>query len=177
MEQQGDDMIVCPYNKYHVIRAQRFVRHIMKCRKNNSLIETVTCPYNARHIVGGPELQYHLDQCPDHKLWQYKQVKEQSLLIENKTGDLTDPPYSQMDHNMMEESWEDESAINPDGRKCIVEMDNKLLGNLSEEQARRKVFKKRKERDALSNHSSRRPNKISSCASSVMSLNIKKMYD
>ncbi|KAL5012892.1 hypothetical protein ScPMuIL_011443 [Solemya velum] len=60
-----EDLIPCPYEKAHMVRAKRFQYHLMKCRKNYVGKEFATCPFNARHEMPKPELRYHLSQCPD----------------------------------------------------------------------------------------------------------------
>lgn len=60
-----EEMVLCPYNKVHMIRAKRLQYHLMKCRKNYIGSDFATCPFNARHEMPKPELRYHLANCPD----------------------------------------------------------------------------------------------------------------
>ncbi|XP_013390326.1 uncharacterized protein LOC106158771 [Lingula anatina] len=64
------DLMECPYDPVHMIRAKRFPYHLMKCRKNYAGKDMKTCPFNARHVVPGPELRYHISRCPDKAMLQ-----------------------------------------------------------------------------------------------------------
>lgn len=105
-----EEMIPCPYDKVHMIRAKRMQYHLMKCRKNYVGSDFATCPFNARHEMPKPELRYHLANCPD------KAVIEPMLAYESskRNGEAsmfrgcTDlPVYDNVVINS-EENWDDE---------------------------------------------------------------------
>lgn len=60
-----EELIPCPYDKVHMIRAKRMQYHLMKCRRNYAGRDFATCPFNARHEMPRPELRYHMSNCPD----------------------------------------------------------------------------------------------------------------
>uniref|UniRef100_A0A452IBL7 CHHC U11-48K-type domain-containing protein n=1 Tax=Gopherus agassizii TaxID=38772 RepID=A0A452IBL7_9SAUR len=64
-----EQLIPCPYDKNHQIRASSFLYHLVKCRENNKkrAKELATCPYNARHRVPKRELQLHISACTDNR--------------------------------------------------------------------------------------------------------------
>ena len=65
-----EDLVQCPYDRVHMVRAKRFPYHLMKCRKNYAGREYQTCPFNARHEMPKPELRYHMANCPDQAMVQ-----------------------------------------------------------------------------------------------------------
>ncbi|XP_061166854.1 uncharacterized protein LOC133175761 [Saccostrea echinata] len=106
-----EEMIPCPYDKVHMIRAKRMQYHLMKCRKNYAGSDFATCPFNARHEMPKPELRYHLANCPD------KAVIEPMLAYESSKRNGEDasmfrgctdlPVYDNVVINS-EENWDDE---------------------------------------------------------------------
>lgn len=40
----GNDLFVCPYDDSHRVAAKRFVRHVIKCRKNHPNADKVQSP-------------------------------------------------------------------------------------------------------------------------------------
>ncbi|KAK2179924.1 hypothetical protein NP493_466g02015 [Ridgeia piscesae] len=62
---EPDDLIECPYNSAHLVKALRFPYHLIKCRKNNPTMDYVVCPFNARHEMPSAELRYHIARCID----------------------------------------------------------------------------------------------------------------
>ena len=61
-----DKLRICPFNKYHVIRAGRFLRHVLQCKKNNPHIKVFFCDYKNIHVFKThKELSEHLLTCPE----------------------------------------------------------------------------------------------------------------
>lgn len=109
----GNELHVCPYDASHRVAAKRFVRHIIKCRKNHPGADTSVCPFNARHIVPKPELQIHISSCLDRRMIE-NEINCERLNIDGDEarGDTSVPPYSGNDvHDWGEdEDWDREIA-------------------------------------------------------------------
>ncbi|XP_048449627.1 gametocyte-specific factor 1, partial [Rhincodon typus] len=65
-----DDLLQCPYDKNHQIRACRFPYHLVKCRKNfpDKARNLESCPFNARHRIPKAEMKHHITICADKKV-------------------------------------------------------------------------------------------------------------
>lgn len=44
-----DKMVVCPYNKSHMILKSRIQTHLVKCEKQHPEIKLETCPFDITH--------------------------------------------------------------------------------------------------------------------------------
>uniref|UniRef100_UPI00398EE4D6 gametocyte-specific factor 1-like n=1 Tax=Pristiophorus japonicus TaxID=55135 RepID=UPI00398EE4D6 len=64
-----EDLLQCPYDKNHHIRACRFPYHLVKCRKNypDKARNLESCPFNARHRIPKAEMKHHITNCVDKK--------------------------------------------------------------------------------------------------------------
>ncbi|XP_076290760.1 uncharacterized protein LOC143214070 [Lasioglossum baleicum] len=60
----GDPVVLCPYNKSHVIARSRLQKHIVKCEKQYPEHYKVMCPYNATHRLHKSEIEEHIVTCP-----------------------------------------------------------------------------------------------------------------
>ncbi|OXB57710.1 UNVERIFIED_CONTAM: hypothetical protein H355_012423 [Colinus virginianus] len=62
-----DELVQCPYDETHRIRASRLPYHLVKCQRNNPQLarSLAVCPFNARHRIPRAELQRHVACCPD----------------------------------------------------------------------------------------------------------------
>ncbi|KAJ8321803.1 hypothetical protein KUTeg_000274 [Tegillarca granosa] len=62
-----EELIPCPYDKVHMIRAKRMQLIGIKTffQQNYAGRDFATCPFNARHEMPRPELRYHMSNCPD----------------------------------------------------------------------------------------------------------------
>ncbi|XP_034175326.1 uncharacterized protein LOC117602012 [Osmia lignaria lignaria] len=60
----SDSVVICPYNKNHLISKSRLQRHIVKCEKNYPEHYKVMCPYNATHRLFKNEITEHVVTCP-----------------------------------------------------------------------------------------------------------------
>ncbi|XP_041773869.1 uncharacterized protein LOC121594547 [Anopheles merus] len=58
-------VVQCPYNKSHTILAQRFVKHLIKCRRQHPNAKIAICPFNSSHHVNEQEMKVHTTTCPD----------------------------------------------------------------------------------------------------------------
>jgi len=107
-----EEMIPCPYDKVHMIRAKRMQYHLMKCRKNYIGSDFAVCPFNARHEMPKPELRFHLANCPDKAVIEPMLAYESSKRNGGKDsafGGNTDLPVYVDDFVInSEENWDDE---------------------------------------------------------------------
>lgn len=108
----SDDLLECPYDKVHLVRAKRFQYHLMKCRNNYKGREYMTCPFNAKHEMPKPEYRHHIQHCPD------KALIEPELRYQERTeeGDdsilkgCTDIPTQSDMIVPQTENWDEEAA-------------------------------------------------------------------
>jgi len=85
-----DDLVTCPYNKFHQIRRSRIQYHILKCKKNYPDIELVVCPYNATHQFPEHEKRGHLLHCRDRRVLEMQRYSDP---IAGRHGYLLNPPF------------------------------------------------------------------------------------
>ncbi|XP_012525126.1 gametocyte-specific factor 1 [Monomorium pharaonis] len=83
-----DDVLLCPYNKYHRIPSSRFQRHLVKCEKNFPPDYKVICPYNATHRLSKSEIREHIDTCP------MRRTVEGSYIQPSRTYETASRPES-----------------------------------------------------------------------------------
>lgn len=58
--------VICPYNKSHVIRAERIQFHLTKCLPNAGDKPFVVCPFNSTHLIPSTDINNHkTNLCPD----------------------------------------------------------------------------------------------------------------
>ncbi len=83
-----DKIMICPYDKHHVIRAQRYIRHILRCGKNNPHIKLFFCFYQNIHVFRTqPELLDHELTCPARENFDLAALRDPGSLkpLENST--------------------------------------------------------------------------------------------
>uniref|UniRef100_A0A2K6F1K9 CHHC U11-48K-type domain-containing protein n=1 Tax=Propithecus coquereli TaxID=379532 RepID=A0A2K6F1K9_PROCO len=61
------ELLQCPYDKKHQIRACRFPYHLIKCRKNHTDVanKLAACPFNTHNQVPQAEISHHISSCDD----------------------------------------------------------------------------------------------------------------
>ncbi|XP_059499668.1 gametocyte-specific factor 1-like, partial [Stegostoma tigrinum] len=96
-----DDLLQCPYDKNHHIRACRFPYHLVKCRKNfpDKARNLESCPFNARHRIPKAEMKHHITICADKKVIEEDFVRS----AQRKPCDI---PPSTWQCPLLEEDWE-----------------------------------------------------------------------
>ncbi|XP_047145371.1 uncharacterized protein LOC101241717 isoform X1 [Hydra vulgaris] len=103
--------IICPYDPLHVITAQRFQRHIHKCRKNYPEKDLVQCSFNANHFVLRKDICQHLISCPDKPPVENNIIKlaiPNSQKLQSFCGNLSMPKSKQIVSCAGEEDWDEE---------------------------------------------------------------------
>ncbi|KAL4218137.1 factor 1-like [Mactra antiquata] len=110
-----EELLECPYDKTHMVRAKRFQYHLMNCRKNYVKNDYEKCPFNAKHHIPKPEFRHHLANCPDKAIVEpelsYANRKENGIKIELK-GCTDTPVYKDLEIET-EEDWDAEVCDNP----------------------------------------------------------------
>lgn len=66
-------LVVCPYNKSHVIYSSKIQSHLIKCQKNYPPL--AICPYNATHRMPTSEIDDHVKICDDKVLSHSERVE------------------------------------------------------------------------------------------------------
>lgn len=59
-------MVVCPYNKSHLIIRSRLPAHLLKCVKHYNGEVLMQCPFNAMHLFPEREKEQHFEKCVDN---------------------------------------------------------------------------------------------------------------
>jgi len=85
-----EDLVTCPYNKFHQIRRARIQYHIQKCRKNFPEMDLAVCPYNATHHFPKSEERIHLLECRDRRVVEMQKYNEP---LPGRHGYLANPPF------------------------------------------------------------------------------------
>ncbi|XP_018056683.1 PREDICTED: gametocyte-specific factor 1-like isoform X2 [Atta colombica] len=90
MNSNNDEVLHCPYNKYHRIASSKFQRHLVKCEK-------VICPYNATHRLSKSEIEEHINTCPMRRIVEGSYIRPPTThgMIRPEQNDST----SQIDYN------------------------------------------------------------------------------
>lgn len=62
-----DEMVICPYDKTHVIRKERLSRHLIKCANSNKTVSRnfSSCEFNHCHNIKRGDDNEHYKQCND----------------------------------------------------------------------------------------------------------------
>ncbi|XP_076166949.1 uncharacterized protein LOC143146523 [Ptiloglossa arizonensis] len=71
-----DPVVICPYDKNHLIARSRIQKHIVKCEKQYPEHYKVLCPYNATHRLFKHELEEHIITCPARSVLDYEMYSE-----------------------------------------------------------------------------------------------------
>ena len=105
-----DDLVTCPYNKYHQIKPSRIQYHLIKCKKVNlydpnfpvkpHLIfltfqqhpdkNYTVCPYNASHHFPRDQIRDHLLECRDRRIAEMQKYNDP---LPGRHGCLSNPPF------------------------------------------------------------------------------------
>ncbi|KAK6187081.1 hypothetical protein SNE40_006329 [Patella caerulea] len=108
-----EELIECPYDKVHMIRAKRYQYHLMKCRQNHAGQDYAICPFNAKHEMPKPELRYHMSNCPFRvaveREIEYDENRRNGEKIDLK-GCTDVPPYNAAS-TILDENWDAEIPI------------------------------------------------------------------
>ncbi|XP_049289572.1 gametocyte-specific factor 1 homolog [Anopheles funestus] len=111
IEQYGT-VIICPYNKAHVIPAARIQRHLFKCRRQYPKANIDICCFNRAHHVPKEDLLEHQKNCPDRAL-----IEVYQYTMDDGTSNLELPEEPNPQHEFavqkykeQEENWDDMDA-------------------------------------------------------------------
>jgi len=85
-----ENLVTCPYNKFHQIRNSRIRYHLLKCGKNHPNVELLVCPYNATHLFPEAQRSRHLVECPDRRIVDMQKYNEP---LPGRHGYLANPPF------------------------------------------------------------------------------------
>lgn len=107
-----EELMICPFDEVHKIKAKRFQHHLLKCRRNHPDKDFVSCPFNAKHLMLRSELKHHVIRCPDRSAieqYNYKgnEKDEDGFFFK---GDTSVPTYyhSEKLEDPLSENWDDE---------------------------------------------------------------------
>ncbi|XP_071141942.1 gametocyte-specific factor 1-like [Mytilus edulis] len=62
-----DEIVVCPFDKSHIMKARSFQTHLIKCRRIQKYPEAEfeTCQFNATHVMRQSDIEDHMAICHD----------------------------------------------------------------------------------------------------------------
>ncbi|CRL08256.1 CLUMA_CG020827, isoform A [Clunio marinus] len=61
---EKNDMLICPYNKAHVVSNLRMPKHLRNCRNSYKRNDIKVCQFNSTHHIAESEYASHLEHCP-----------------------------------------------------------------------------------------------------------------
>ncbi|WAR17698.1 GTSF1-like protein [Mya arenaria] len=102
-----EELIECPYDRVHMVRAKRFQYHLVRCRKNYIGSEFQKCPFNAKHHVPKPEFRHHIANCPDKAIVE-TEIGAANKREENQLKGCTDTPAYKNLEIPNQEDWDEE---------------------------------------------------------------------
>ncbi|XP_055843037.1 nuclear speckle splicing regulatory protein 1-like [Episyrphus balteatus] len=130
---QDDDMVECPYNKYHQMLRKRLIPHLIKCRLSYPDAELIKCPFNASHLIPEPEFTHHVANCKDKAI--IHQYKYNTLPVKI---DEADRQQVEID---CDENWDDTEAVDYDPKKYVSQA-NVIRTHIGDLPSVRKEFRK-----------------------------------
>ncbi|KAF6214638.1 hypothetical protein GE061_009381 [Apolygus lucorum] len=91
----GVELVVCPFDRAHMMLAKRLQYHLRKCVKQH-MGEKIKCPYNACEYIDAEEFTNHLSVCTSrHRSsvneWNSKQSKKNPNMMPTPPVDRTVP--------------------------------------------------------------------------------------
>lgn len=101
-----NEMVICPYDKTHVIRKERLSRHLIKCARNNKTVTRnfSSCEFNHSHKIKRGDGSDHYKYCEDKR--RFDAWLERDLTC-SKKGNISLPKYE--DVNISDgENWDEE---------------------------------------------------------------------
>ena len=117
---------ICPYNKSHIIRAEKWNLHLMKCRENHPDSGLVECKFVYGHHIPKEEIEEHEKEC-------YKEhwCNGNKTPLNDKTFVIPHPLRNHVNGSVSSSSdpeWEEEVQINVqaangdrDGKPLLLE--------------------------------------------------------
>ncbi|XP_076242741.1 uncharacterized protein LOC143184418 [Calliopsis andreniformis] len=78
-----DPVVICPYDKNHLISKSRLQKHIVKCENNYPEHYKVMCPFNATHRLFKSELEEHIVTCPTRSVLESEMYPDPGIHKEN----------------------------------------------------------------------------------------------
>ena len=120
-----DGARICPYNKSHIIRAEKWDLHLMKCRENHPDSGIVMCKYVYGHHIPKENIEEHEKEC-------YEEQEEQrnKSPLNDKTFVIPHPLRNHVNGSVSssDPEWEEEIQINdqaanedPNGKPLALE--------------------------------------------------------
>ncbi|KAI8501227.1 factor 1 [Branchiostoma belcheri] len=147
-----NELIICPYDKVHLVRASRMPYHLMKCRRNYTSNDMRTCPFNARHVVTIGEHRHHILNCPDRKVLEDHASHAQSMDDGEEgsyfKGCTAVPAYNSWEAPPAEEDWEGETVATFEGVQLPIETPNNLGMTPAQKKNYKRKLRKEQERKA-----------------------------
>ncbi|XP_072751950.1 uncharacterized protein [Anoplolepis gracilipes] len=127
-DNDGDEVLRCPYNKYHFASRSRFQRHLVKCEKNYPPDYKVICPYNATHRFSKSEIEEHINTCPARSTVEASYIQ---LSTDNVTK-LSEryKSTSEIDNDVSWKSQEEARLKVPLNSKLTGQINGSIKGNM-----------------------------------------------
>ena len=99
-------MVICPYDKTHVIRKGRLSRHLIKCAKNNKILlkNFTSCECNHSHKIHRGDGSKHYEHCEEKRRYDEWLERDNTCI---KNWDISLPNYKEF-RIPSSEKWDDE---------------------------------------------------------------------
>lgn len=100
-----NEMVICPYDKIHVIRKERLSRHLIKCARNNKTVTRnfSSCEFNHSHKIKRGDGSDHYKHCEDKR----RDIKKNCDNVCMKKGNTSLPTYNEVEISSGE-NWDEE---------------------------------------------------------------------
>lgn len=112
VENDPNELKICPYDPVHRVSAKRFPYHLAKCRKQYTSAGWTKCPFNARHEIPIEELDYHMSIC-EHKDVIRQDIEEYASQAIKEEKRLYQPQPTPTVDTDITEDWESEAYSQP----------------------------------------------------------------
>ena len=123
---RNDGTRICPYNKSHKIRAEKWDLHLMKCRENHPDSGIVICKFVYGHHISKEKIEEHEKECYEEHFCNGNKtpLNDKTFIIPNPLRNHSNGSVSSSDPE-----WEEEvgGATKADGHKvyecdlCMVD--------------------------------------------------------
>lgn len=112
--QPNNPLVICPFDKSHLILRSRIHYHLIKCSKNHPNCNKVICPYDATEYIDPDEFPKHLFECKS-KISIDGLVYANDKMFKNKEhGDIAKTPFHYPDLKEPDEDWAGGLPMLPD---------------------------------------------------------------
>ena len=113
---RNDGTRICPYNKSHKIRAEKWDLHLMKCRENHPDSGIVICKFVYGHHISKEKIEEHEKECYEEHFCNGNKtpLNDKTFIIPNPLRNHSNGSVSSSDPEWEEEVQIKDQAANED---------------------------------------------------------------